>query len=280
MRRLSGKQAFTARNQPITFSDKSFSDKRKIATHFARAFTRPFPHRPNSATRRIMRLIHKKHKLGHKASLFTHNQVSEALKASRNSTTPSPDGCTVLQMKHLGPFGLRYLCRIFNLSYAHFRFSTIWNRTILLKSLKPGKPKEQEASYRPISLLCPAPKLLERLMLPLMIPHIHLADTQHGFRVESSTTTAFLPLAHQIFTGFNQNCPARRTMAMGVDFSYLPPSSAAFQTAPWILTLSDGSAYTYVVAWLRASTMGCSLAVLLSLRVPQGFVMSPALFNA
>ena len=34
-----------------------------------------------------------------------------------------------------------------------------------------------------------------------------------------STTTALLPLVHQVASGFNQNCPPLRTVAMDVDFS-------------------------------------------------------------
>ena len=56
-------------------------------------------------------------------------------------------------------------------------------------------------------------------MRPLITPHIHLVDTQHSFWVGHSTTAAHLPLAHQIASGFNQNCPLRRTVAMALDFS-------------------------------------------------------------
>ena len=56
-------------------------------------------------------------------------------------------------------------------------------------------------------------------MLNRILPHIHLADTQHGFRKGRSTTTALLPLAHQVASGFNQICPPLRTVAMAVDFS-------------------------------------------------------------
>ena len=193
--RLSGKRALTATNQPKTFSINSFSDKNKIATHFTRQFTRPTPHRPNTATRRTMRLIRKKHKLNPSATTFTTDEISAALNASGNSTTPSP------------------------VSYAHERLPPIWKHAILLPLLKPGRPKEQGASNWPISLLCPVSKLLETLKLPLITPHIHLADIQHGFRAGHSTTTVLLLLANQIAPGLYQNCPPRHIVAMAVDFS-------------------------------------------------------------
>ena len=50
---------------------------------------------------------------------FTNNQVKEALEESSSSTALSPDGLTVLQLKHLSPLDLRYLCRLYNQSYAY-----------------------------------------------------------------------------------------------------------------------------------------------------------------
>ena len=287
IRRLSGRRTFTAPNQPITFSNRNFSDKRKIATNFVKQFTRPVPHRQNPATRRVLRQIRKKHKLDHSAMPFTPNQVQEAIKASGNSTALSPDGLTVHQLKHLGPLGLRYLCRIFNLSFAHGRLPDIWKRAIILPLLKPGKPKEQGTSYRPISLLCPASKVLERLMLNRILPHIHLADTQHGFRKGRSTTTALLPLAHQVASGFNQNCPPLRTVAMAVDFS------KAFDTVNHTALLRsllnstmDANTVRWLCTYLRGRTATCiyngveSGSVVIHQGVPQGSVLSPALFNA
>ena len=148
---------------------------------------------------------------------FIPDQVRDAIRTSGNFNAPSPDGLTVLHLKHLGPLGLRYLCKICNLSFAHARIPDIWKHAIIMPLLKPGKPKGQGSSYRPISLLCPASKVLERLMVPFIAPHMQLADTQHGFRAGRSTTTALLPLNYQIARGFNDKCPPRRTVAM--DFS-------------------------------------------------------------
>ena len=163
IRRLSGKHTFTAPNQPITFANRIHTGKRKIAKFFVKQFTRPVPYRPNPATRRIIRQIRKKRILDHKANPFTPDQVKKALGESGNSTALSPEKLTIHQFKHLGPFGLQYLTEVFNLSYAHGRFPDIWKRAIIIPLLKPGKLKEQGTSYRPISLLCPASKLLERL---------------------------------------------------------------------------------------------------------------------
>ena len=145
--------------------------------------------------------------------------VTKAIKESNNSTSPSPDGLTILQLKHFGPLGIQYLTALYNLSYQHATLPAIWKQAIILPLLKRGKPRDQSTSYRPISLLCPASKVLEKLMLQRISPHLHLSNTQHGFRSGRSTTTALLPLVHQVAYGFNQYCPPLRTVAMAVDFS-------------------------------------------------------------
>ena len=124
-------------------------------------------------------------------------------------------------------------------------------------------------------------------MLPFITPHIHLADTQHGFRAGRSTTTALLPLAHQIASGFNQNCPPRRTVAMAVDFS------KAFDTVSHTAIIRslldstmDPNAVRWLCTYLRGRTATCiyngveSGSVVIHQGVPQGSVLSPTLFNA
>ena len=58
-------------------------------------------------------------------------------------------------------------------------------------------------SYRPISLRCPAVKILERLLQPELNP-LPLSPNQHGFRTNHSTVKTLLPLTHKIAQGFNQ----------------------------------------------------------------------------
>ena len=153
--------------------------------------------------------------------------------------------------------------------------------------LKPGKPKGQGSSYRPISLLCPASKVLERLVVPFVSPYIPLADTQHGFRAGRSTTTALLPLSYQIARGFNDDRPPRRTVVMAVDFS------KAFDRVDHNALLRilqecgmEANTVRWLRTYLRGRTASCtyngtmSATVKIHQGVPQGSVLSPMLFNA
>ena len=284
---LSGKRTYSARNQPITFSGKSLSNKREIATKFVKQFTRPTPHSHNRETRKLLRQLHRQHKLNHSHMPFTLNQVREVLKSSGSSTALSPDGLSVLQLKNLGPIDLRYLCKLFNLSFAHARIPDIWKHAIIVPLHKPGKPKEQSTSHRPISLLCPSSKVLERLMSRYILPHFPFSDSQHGYRAGRSTTTALLPLAQQVATGFNQLRPPQRTVAMAVDFS------KAFDTVDHTSLLRiihestmDDNTIRWLCTYLRGRTASCiyngaeSNSVIIHQGVPQGSCLSPMLFNA
>ena len=123
------------------------------------------------------------------------------------------------ELKHLGPLGIQYLTSLHKLSFQQATLPAIWKHALNLILLKPGKPKDQGSLYRPISILCPVSKILVKLNLCRMAPHLTLADAQHGFRTGRLTTTALLPLVQHAAAGFNQKYPHGRTLIMAVDFS-------------------------------------------------------------
>ena len=286
LRDLSGTRKRHDPNQPITFEGRVLTDDRGIASSFARMFTKPVQHIPNRSTRRTLRRIRREHRLDPHVAPFTSTQVRAAINSSKNSTAPSADGLTIHELKHLGPLGIAYLTSLYNLSFQQATLPAIWKHAIILPLLKPGKLKDQGSSYRPISILCPASKILEKLILQYISPHLVLADSQHGFRPGRSTTTALLPLVQQAATGFNQPRPPGRTVVMAVDFS------KAFDTVDHIALLNcllnstiDSNSIRWVCSYLRGRTASCSYnrkesaGVHVRQGVPQGSVLSPALFN-
>ena len=100
----------------------------------------------------------------------------------------------------------------------HCNISAIWKHAIIIPVLKSGKLLHQGTSYRPISLICPAVKVLERL-LQLELYSLPLSPNQYGFRPNHYTVTALLPLAHKVAQGFNQPCPPLRTSIMAIDLT-------------------------------------------------------------
>ena len=73
-----------------------------------------------------------------------------------------PHGITMIHLKHLGPRDLQFLTELFNTSISRSQIPAIWKTSIVLPLLKPGKPADESASYRPISFFCPAVKILEK----------------------------------------------------------------------------------------------------------------------
>ena len=98
---------------------------------------------------------------------------------------------------------------------------------------KPGKDPEQSKSYRPIALLSPIAKLIERILLPELDLYLEFKNHQHGFRKERSTTTALNCIVNRTKTGLNNKKPCDRTLLVALDLT------AAFDTVDHQLLLDD-----------------------------------------
>ena len=288
LKSLTGKAKRQPVNQPISFKRRkthTVSKKRLVADSFCHQFTSITNTNRNSDRRPILRLI-KKRRLDHFFRPFTNALVREALDRSGTSTAAGPDHLNILHLRNLGPAGISFLCHLFNLSISCANIPSIWKTAIIIPLLKPGKPASSGSSYRPISLLCPAAKVLERLLLPDLNFHLRVEDSQHGFRPNRSTTTALLPLTQTIATGFNQRKPPHRTVALAVDFS------RAFDMVPHHLLLDrilhstlPNNHVRWLAAYLHGRSAYCRYNTATSKQrpirsgVPQGSVISPCLFN-
>ena len=284
LRGLSGKWAHVPPNQPIAFHGKCLSSPKSIANGFIRQYA-PLPSSLKE-TRKVIRNIDRDHPLDHSFAPFTAEETAAAISASKNSTALGPDGLAPWHFKRLGPRAIQYLTSIFNLSVAHADVPSIWKTARIIPVLKPNKPADRGLSYRPVSLLCPAVKILERLIHPSLTEAFTLAPHQHGFRRRRSTVTALLPLADQIAAGFRQPKPHSRSVVVALDLS------KAFERVEHTLLLKQVAAsplHSNLVRWLRSYLRGrTSFCEYQSTRsafrrnhfgVPQGGVISPILFN-
>ena len=285
IRSLNGSRAPPPPNQPITFGSSHLTLNREIACAFNKQFTNVVNHTPDQEWRRVKRRLDSIHPLDTNASPFSANIVRLAILQSGNSRAAGPDGLTILHLKHLGPRGLAYLTRLYNMSYNKADIPSIWKKAIIIPLLKPGKLPSLGSNYRPISLLCPAAKVLERLLLP-ELSRLPMAPAQHGFRGRRSTTTALLPLANQVAEAFNRPRPPSRVVTMCIDLS------KAFDTishTKLIAALIDSPLRSNTVRWLSAYLRGrramCRYNHAESPHrrtrtgVPQGSCLSPVLFN-
>ena len=156
---------------------------------------------------------------------------------------------------------------------------------MIIPILKPGKLTDQGSSYCPISLLCPAVKTLEKLLLPYITGPLSRAPSQHGFAPFHSTTTALLPIVTKIAEGFNANKP-HQSATVGIDIA------KAFVSVDHTLLINKithtplhPNQVRWLATYLRGRTASChyqhakSPLRIIHTGVPQGHVLSPALFN-
>jgi hypothetical protein len=164
-----------------------------------------------------------------------------------------PDGLTSMHLKFLGPMGLAYLTKLYNLSIANANIPAVWKKANIVPIPKPGKPINDSKSYCPISLLSPAIKVLERLLLPFLSDSLPTATTQHGYKPLHSCTTALLPLATKVAVGFNEAKSASRTILVALDLA------KAFDAVDHDLLLtkvSNMNLHSNIVRWLKAYLRG------------------------
>ena len=285
LRKLSGKRSKQPPNQSISFSNTTCTQSNHIAAAFNKQFTSIVTRNSDPNTRVILRQIRNKCKTA-QPPIFTTEEVQKAITRSGNSSAIGPDGLTMLHIKHLGPEGITYLTKLFNISLANSDIPAIWKESLIIPIPKPGKPKDQGNSYRPISLLCPPIKVLERLLLPHLTDSLLTQQTQHGFKPHHSTVTALIPITTDIVNGFNQKRPPHRTIAVAIDIS------KAFDSVNHTLLLQmilHSTLNPLITRWLAAYIRGRKAACVylnnispfrgVPAGVPQGSVISPALFN-
>ncbi len=274
----------TPTNTAIKFNGKIISANGKIVNLLNRQYTPSAPKRPSKQFRQTIR--HIKRKKADKVYNYTPQQVKEAIKASKNSKAIGPDGISPIMLKHLGEKGVEYLATLINIAINTSIIPSIWKVGKIIPLLKPGKSIDEGKSYRPISLLSPAAKILEKLILPEVSAAVDLQDHQHGFRKHRSTVSALQEVNHHIASNLNRKKPCHRTILVAIDLS------KAFDTVDHELLLKDilhlelsDTLIKFLCSYLRGRQQytvfrNCkSKYRVVRQGVPQGGVLSPLLFN-
>jgi hypothetical protein len=253
LKRLSGKSSRPPPNQPISFKKKTFTKAPDIANKFCSAFTKTVTHKSDHGARNVLRKLRKKHKTDPTFAPFTPLATQDTINQAKSSSATGPDGLTAIHLKHIGPRCIAYLTDLFNLSDGNADLPALWKLAVIVPILKPGKLVNEGSSYRLISLLCPAVKVLERLLLPIITSALPKSSTQHGFAPLHSCTTALLPIVTRVAVGFNDSKPARRSAMCVIDIS---KAFYAINHPLLLAQISDSDLHPNIVRWLAAYIRG------------------------
>uniref|UniRef100_A0A8R1EEP3 Reverse transcriptase domain-containing protein n=1 Tax=Caenorhabditis japonica TaxID=281687 RepID=A0A8R1EEP3_CAEJA len=158
------------------------------------------------------------------ATMITHAEVKLAITNGKSSRAMGPDGLCHIHLKNLPENGIHALAELFNATISENKIPDSWKKANVFMLPKPGKDLTEIKSYRPVSLLSPVAKVLERVILERIKPEIQSPTSQHAFKKAHSTTTAIIEVTNRIVGGLNMPKPANRTIMTCLDLK------AAFDT--------------------------------------------------
>ncbi|GMS93356.1 hypothetical protein PENTCL1PPCAC_15531, partial [Pristionchus entomophagus] len=122
-------------------------------------------------------------------SFFPHD-VYKALKQLSPSCSTGHDNIPQIIFRKCAHAISLPLCDIYNISMQTGIVPSLWKHSLITPLPKPEKNTQFPDSYRPISILSPASKTMERLVKGKLAPYLYRFDIipkyQHGYRSASS----------------------------------------------------------------------------------------------
>ena len=122
---------------------------------------------------------------------FSEEEYIRGIATLKNNKAARIDDILGEQLKNLGPKTHKWLLAMLNNCFTQNKIPTIWRKSKIIATLKPGKDSATPKNYRPRSLLCHMYKLYKRLIRNRIAPTIeeHLIKEQAGFRPGKSCTS-------------------------------------------------------------------------------------------
>lgn len=152
------------------------------------------------------------------SSPFTMDDLNVAIKQMKTGKAAGLDNMHAEFFKVFDVKVLEWLLHLYNDILRSGNIPKIFKKSKILAVVKPGKPGQDPADYRPISLLCIPFKILERLILNRLDPFLDekFPIEQAGFRKNRSCEDQVLALTTFIENGFQHQL---KTFIVAIDLS-------------------------------------------------------------
>lgn len=245
-------------------------------------------HRIERDVKNCVKQIHTTSNINDDCSTFaTPKEIRHIIKQLPNKKAAGEDQITNSMIKNGPRKFVVALTYIINACIMLSYFPNCWKLAITVPIRKPGKPADDVASYRPISLLSCLSKILERVILKRINAHLEetglIPNFQFGFRPQHSTSHQLLRVTNQIRSGISHK---KSTGMVLLDLK------AAFDSV-WhgglVYKMKQANFPHYLTKMVQSFLTNRSFKVKVNgvlsetknipAGVPQGAVLSPVLFN-
>ena len=216
------------------------------------------------------------------------HKTRSLLRAIQGKSASGPDLMPAFIYKKFAFELAKPLTKIFNLSVAEQTFPQEWKSAEVIPIYKNKGPKDVPDSYRPVSILAIAGKILEKAIQLQLKNHLYtnriIPDHQHGFRPNHSTSTCTLSIADAISHNIDNG---EVTALVALDYSKAFDTISHGKLVTILRTdamLSDNAA-NWIESYLSQRTQSVRIGAELSSPqavssgVPQGSVLGPILFT-
>ncbi len=124
-------------------------------------------------------------------------EVAAIIMSLNNTKALGVDGIPVAVLKHLAPIIASPLSHLIRRSFELAAVPSGFKKASVIPLHKKGKPSNHPSSYRPVAILAAMSKVVEKVVLRQVSPHLAplLPPEQFGFRPRRSTSSA-LAYAH------------------------------------------------------------------------------------
>ena len=138
---------------------------------------------------------------------FTTEELVATMKTLKPGKSSGPGNIHPEFILHLDDSCMKWFTKLFSTCMEHKKIPKSWKMAKIIAVLKPNKPADSPKSYRPISLLSVAYKLLERLIYNRILPFVEsiLPEEQVGFTPNRGTLDQVALSTENIEFAFNKN---------------------------------------------------------------------------